>query len=120
MIVLSSDQAVKDLLDKRGAIYSDRPDMYMAQTLGSDGLRFVMMVSDPYSLITNMAKVLICVALWADLANGKPASLWAQLNCGECLSTHSISQPSLHGSNLIPAATALCVNSTKRICRFGK
>lgn len=44
MIVLSSDQAVKDLLDKRSAIYSDRQDLYIGQTLGSGGLRFLMLV----------------------------------------------------------------------------
>jgi len=44
LIVLSSDQAVKDLLDKRSAIYSARPDMYIGQELCSGGLRFLMMV----------------------------------------------------------------------------
>lgn len=44
MIVLSSDTAVKDLLDKRSAIYSDRMDLYMGQTLLSGGLRILMMV----------------------------------------------------------------------------
>lgn len=44
LIVLSSDQAVKDLLDKRSAIYSDRQDLYIGQTLGSGGLRFLMLV----------------------------------------------------------------------------
>ena len=44
LIVLSSDVAVKDLLDKRSAIYSDRPDMYIGMTLGSGGLRILMMV----------------------------------------------------------------------------
>ena len=45
--MLSSDTAVKDLLDKKSAIYSDRPDMYVGQTLGSGDLRFVMMVCRP-------------------------------------------------------------------------
>ena len=45
MIVLSSDQAIKDLLDKRSAIYSDRMDLYIGQTLVSGGLRILMMVS---------------------------------------------------------------------------
>ncbi|CAO2652685.1 Nn.00g020960.m01.CDS01 [Neocucurbitaria sp. VM-36] len=31
MIVLSSDQAIKDLLDKRSGIYSSRPEMYLGQ-----------------------------------------------------------------------------------------
>jgi hypothetical protein len=46
MIVLSSDEAVKELLDKRSGIYSDRMDMYIGQTLCSGGLRLLMMVSD--------------------------------------------------------------------------
>jgi cytochrome P450 len=44
MVVLSSDQAVKDLLDKRNGIYSSRPDMYLAQ-LVSGGMRVLLMVS---------------------------------------------------------------------------
>ncbi|KAG9693583.1 putative cytochrome P450, partial [Aureobasidium melanogenum] len=47
LIVLSSDQAVKDLLDKRSAIYSAREDMYVGQTLCSGGLRFLMMEYGP-------------------------------------------------------------------------
>ncbi|KAF2186414.1 putative cytochrome P450 [Zopfia rhizophila CBS 207.26] len=43
MIVLSSDQAIKDLLDRRSAIYSDRMDLYMGQTLLSGGFRILMM-----------------------------------------------------------------------------
>ena len=45
LIVLSSDEAVKELLDKRSAIYSDRQDMYIGQTLCSGDLRLLMMVS---------------------------------------------------------------------------
>lgn len=44
VIVLSSDKAVKDLLDKRSGKYSHRQDMYMGQTIGSGGLRVLMMV----------------------------------------------------------------------------
>lgn len=44
MIVLSSDQAVKDLLDKRSAIYSSRPEFYVAQDILSGGLRVLFMV----------------------------------------------------------------------------
>lgn len=44
LIVLSSDTAVKDLLDKRSAIYSDRQDMYIGMTLCSGDLRVLMMV----------------------------------------------------------------------------
>ena len=45
LIILSSDVAVKELLDKRSGIYSARLDMYVGQTLCSGGLRFLMMVS---------------------------------------------------------------------------
>lgn len=44
MIVLSSDTAIKDLLDKRSGIYSDRMDIYIGQTLASGGKRILMMV----------------------------------------------------------------------------
>lgn len=44
MIVLSSDQVVKDLLDKRSAIYSSRPDAYIGQNILSGGLRVLFMV----------------------------------------------------------------------------
>ncbi|PYH46717.1 cytochrome P450 [Aspergillus saccharolyticus JOP 1030-1] len=43
MIVLNSAQAVKDLLDRRGAIYSSRPDSYVAQDVLSGGLRVLFM-----------------------------------------------------------------------------
>nr|WGZ60618.1 cytochrome P450 [Fusarium tricinctum] len=46
-IVLSSAQAVKDLLDKKSALYSDRQEMYVGQTLGSGGLRLLMMGYGP-------------------------------------------------------------------------
>ncbi|KAL5117971.1 hypothetical protein ACEQ8H_004116 [Pleosporales sp. CAS-2024a] len=42
MIVLSSDQAIKDLLDKRSNIYSSRPDMYLGKVV-SGGLRMLLM-----------------------------------------------------------------------------
>lgn len=44
MIVLSSDQAIKDLLDKRSNIYSSRPEMYLGQIV-SGGFRMLLMVS---------------------------------------------------------------------------
>ena len=44
LIVLSSDEAVRDLLDKRSDIYSDRQDAYIAQDLISGGMRMVLMV----------------------------------------------------------------------------
>jgi hypothetical protein len=43
MVVLSSDQAIKDLLDKRSAIYSSRPDVYLGM-LVSGGMRMLLMV----------------------------------------------------------------------------
>ncbi|KAF2177781.1 cytochrome P450 [Zopfia rhizophila CBS 207.26] len=47
MIVLNSDQAIKDLVDKRGAIYSSRPDAYIAQDILSGGLRVLFMPNSP-------------------------------------------------------------------------
>ena len=44
LIVLSSDAAVKELLDRRSGTYSDRQEMYIGQVLCSDGLRMLMMV----------------------------------------------------------------------------
>lgn len=44
LVVLSSDQAVKDLLDKRGNIYSSRTDLYLGN-IASGYLRMVLMVS---------------------------------------------------------------------------
>jgi hypothetical protein len=49
MVVLSSDQAVKDLLDKRSGIYSSRPEMYLGQVV-SNGCRMLFMVSLSCSL----------------------------------------------------------------------
>ena len=43
MIVLNTDVAVKDLLDRRSSIYSSRPDMYIAK-IASGGLRFSLLV----------------------------------------------------------------------------
>lgn len=47
LIVLSSDEAVKELLDRRSAIYSDRQDMYIGQTLCSRDLRLLMLKYGP-------------------------------------------------------------------------
>lgn len=46
LIVLSSDEAVKELLDKRSGIYSHRQEMYIGQNLCSGNLRLLMMVCD--------------------------------------------------------------------------
>jgi hypothetical protein len=43
MVVLNSDQAIKDLLDKRSGIYSSRIDMYLGMVI-SGGLRMLLMV----------------------------------------------------------------------------
>jgi hypothetical protein len=43
-IVMSSAEAVKDLLDRKSAIYSDRPDLYTGLTLLSGGKRMGLMV----------------------------------------------------------------------------
>jgi hypothetical protein len=45
MIVLSSDEVVKDLLDKRSGVYSSRPNMYLSHNIVSGGFRMVSMVS---------------------------------------------------------------------------
>lgn len=45
VIVLSSDVAVNDLLDKKGGIFSDRPDMFIGQKIASGNNRLVVMVS---------------------------------------------------------------------------
>jgi hypothetical protein len=44
VIVLSSDEAVKEVLDKRSGNYSDRPDMFIGQKIASGDLRLVLMV----------------------------------------------------------------------------
>lgn len=44
-VVLSSDVAVKEVLDKKGSMYSDRPEMYISQEVASGGHRLVIMVS---------------------------------------------------------------------------
>jgi hypothetical protein len=56
MIVLSNDKAVKELLDKKSANTSARPELYTGQTLLSGDKRMVMMVSRHfYSASTSQA-----------------------------------------------------------------
>ncbi|CAG5187414.1 uncharacterized protein ALTATR162_LOCUS11712 [Alternaria atra] len=43
MVVLSTDEAIKDLLDKRSNIYSSRPDMYLGQVVSGNN-RMLLMV----------------------------------------------------------------------------
>ncbi|KAK5702405.1 hypothetical protein LTR17_022332 [Elasticomyces elasticus] len=47
LIVLSSDEAVKELLDRRSGVYSSRQEMYIGQDLCSGGLRLLMMQYGP-------------------------------------------------------------------------
>lgn len=44
LIVLSTDRAVKDLLDKRSNKYSHRQEMYICHEVVNDGLHVLMMV----------------------------------------------------------------------------
>lgn len=53
LVVISSDEAVKELLDRRSRIYSHRQDMYIGQTLCSGGLRMLMMVRPRVSVLLN-------------------------------------------------------------------
>jgi hypothetical protein len=53
LIVVSSGTIVKDLLDKRSAIYSSRPSLYVGQQLLSRGLRMLLMVSTLVPVGTN-------------------------------------------------------------------
>ncbi|KAJ9202740.1 hypothetical protein DTO166G4_7308 [Paecilomyces variotii] len=60
LIVLTSDQAVKDLLDKRSAIYSDRMDMYIGMKLCSGDLRLLMMRYGPrWRMVRKLAHSLL-------------------------------------------------------------
>lgn len=45
LVMIQSQQAAKELLDKRGSNYSSRPDLYIFSELSSRGLRQVAMVS---------------------------------------------------------------------------
>ncbi|KAI1144904.1 cytochrome P450 [Nemania diffusa] len=43
VIVLSSETVVRELLEKRSAIYSSRPSLYLSQQIASGGLRWTLM-----------------------------------------------------------------------------
>ncbi|KAI1132521.1 cytochrome P450 [Nemania abortiva] len=43
LIVLSSETAVSDLMDKRSGIYSSRPSLYLSQQIASGGMRWTLM-----------------------------------------------------------------------------
>ncbi|KAM0251917.1 hypothetical protein ACHAQJ_007932 [Trichoderma viride] len=63
-IVLSSDVAVKDLLDKRNSIYSARPELYMAQNIMSGGYRPLFMGNNPvWRMVRKLAHGLLNVKL---------------------------------------------------------
>ncbi|KAI1322760.1 putative cytochrome P450 [Xylariaceae sp. FL0255] len=47
MVVLSSDRAVKDIMDKKSSISSDRMHLYIGQEIASGGLRVLMMHYGP-------------------------------------------------------------------------
>lgn len=53
MIVLSSDQVVKDLLDKRSGIYSSRPDLYVMKLLSGGYTRVTFMASITTLILVN-------------------------------------------------------------------
>jgi hypothetical protein len=49
VIVISSVDIVRDLFDKRGAIYSDRPESYAAKHIPVSKLRMAFMVREDHS-----------------------------------------------------------------------
>lgn len=51
MVVLSTDQAIKDLLDKRSNIYSSRPDMYLGQIMSGGNRMLLMEYGDTWRMI---------------------------------------------------------------------
>lgn len=62
LIVLSSDQAVKDLMDKKSNIYSSKPDLYVSSDLISGGYRMLFMKYDQqWRMIRKMCHSLLNV-----------------------------------------------------------
>ncbi|OTA84711.1 hypothetical protein M434DRAFT_377643 [Hypoxylon sp. CO27-5] len=61
MIVLSSDQAIKDLLDKRSNIYSSRPETYLGNIVSGDQRMLLMEYGDrwrvPRKLVHNSLNI---------------------------------------------------------------
>jgi hypothetical protein len=68
LIVLSSDEAVKELLDRRSGIYSDRQEMYIGQVLCSGGLRLLMMV--PHLVHSCVTFANHSTGIWTYMAHG--------------------------------------------------
>jgi len=69
LIVLSSDEAVKELLDKRSGIYSHRQEMYIGQVLCSGDLRLLMMVRY-YNLKSFAHLINVNIGVWTEVAWG--------------------------------------------------
>lgn len=62
LIVLSSPEGVKELMDRRSNIYSSRPDLYISQDLISGGYRMVLMKYDEkWRMIRKMCHSLLNV-----------------------------------------------------------
>lgn len=55
-IILCKDWAVKDLLERRGAIYSSRPEAYLAQDVFSGGMRAFLMVRFSWRLFPRSSR----------------------------------------------------------------
>jgi len=70
VIILSTPKAVKDLFDRRSAIYSSRPDMYLAQDVASGGLRFVTMVSSRIPIQVGTGSQVLTATRNMDLCGG--------------------------------------------------
>ncbi|KAF2774165.1 cytochrome p450 monooxygenase [Teratosphaeria nubilosa] len=65
-VVLTSDVAVRDLLEKRGQIYSDRPDMFLSQVVASGNLRLVVMrYGDSWRLIHRLVHNILNISVAA-------------------------------------------------------
>ncbi|KAI5922679.1 cytochrome P450 [Camillea tinctor] len=54
MIVLSSDKAISDLLDKRSNIYSSRPDMYLSSMVGAGSRMLLMEYGDTWRKVRGL------------------------------------------------------------------
>jgi hypothetical protein len=59
MVVLSSPEVVKELLDRQSAVTSSRQDLYIAQELGSGGQRMLLMVGNYKSIVFTLLSVLL-------------------------------------------------------------
>ncbi|KIA75782.1 hypothetical protein HK57_00396 [Aspergillus ustus] len=64
VVVLSSDRAVKDLLDLRSSIYSSRPEFYLGQEILSGNLRpLFMKYGDTWRMVRKLAHGVLNVAV---------------------------------------------------------